>query len=294
MIAKPETRKGEQDMLRKRALVRVLACALLAIGTWGQDVLVAGEATAGAEAKPEDIRPDIAKFKGFLVGEIVSVSDTGVVLKVRSVTIVEGSQAANPTRLLGREVPVEFATEKDKDGKEQPAKWLADTVRVAQKGVWLGGFGALGAPNQMVITNIGGMGREGVATATVVVGGGAVGVAGGAGEAGQGNAARVGGRIAIGGPDGAQIEVALPEDEGGAARPDEKGKKQAPRLLARVQADEKGTLVTDRVAPGTQVGHEWDTMPKVRMIGVPAPPPQPPEAPQPPQLPGQGRKESDF
>lgn len=267
-------------MLRKRSLLRVLMGIVITSGAWGWDALAADAAKAGAEAKPEDVRPDIAKFKGFLVGEIVSVSDTGVVLKVKSVTIVEGSQATNPARLIGREIPVQFATEKGKDGKEQPVKWLVDTVKAAQRMGGLAGLGVFTMPNEMVITNIGGAGKEGGATTTTIVMGGAhVAVAAGAGGVAEpGKAARTGGRITIGGPDGAQIEVPLPGDAG-VVRPDEKDKKQAPRILVRVQADEKGTLVMDRAVPGAQPGHEWDSMPKIRLLNVPEV--QPPQRPEP-------------
>lgn len=260
-------------MSRTRSFVRSLASLVLAGGVWTCAGAVAADATpppAGpAAAKTEDLRADLARFKGFLLGEIASVSDTGVVLRVKSVTVVEGSQAANPARLLGREMPIQFATEKDKEGKDKPIKSLADTARAAQKMGWLSGFGAFAMPTEMVITDLGEKGQAAAATSMVIVGGTHTTVTAVAGGPGQG-AAHVEGKIAVGGPDGAQIEIPLPAPEG-AAEGKEKDKKQAPRLLARVQADEQGTLVADRVAPGRQPGHEWDAMPRIRIVPAPGP-----------------------
>jgi hypothetical protein len=253
--------------------------ALVSVGLMGGWAAFAAE-----EAKPQDIRPDIAKFKGFLAGEIVSASDTGLVLKIKSVTMVEGSQAANPGVLLGRDVPIQFAMEKDKDGQEKPAKWLADAVKAIQKSKWLGRFGALGTPGEMIITDAGAGGQAG--GAMVVMQGTGVAVTAG-GQGGQG-VPQVQGKISIGGPDGAQIEVPLPGvgpgDDEDAGRPGDKGQKQeakdVPRLLVRVQADDKGTLVLDRVMPGAPTGHDWRAIPKVRLVTPkvlqPAAPPKPP------------------
>jgi hypothetical protein len=226
----------------------------------------------------QDVRPDVAKFKGFLGGELVSSSDTGLVLKVKSVTVVEGSQAKNPCALVGKQISLQFATEKDAAGKAQPAKWLADASRAIQKMPWLGGLGGFAMPNQMVL-NLG-EGGGAVTATTVVVGGGTVTFGEAGGPQQQMMAPRVHGRVAIGGPDGGNVELLMPEndDEADAGKEAEPAPaKRLPRLLVRAQADEKGTLVMDRLVPGSQTGHEWGAMPKVRVQAPPkAVPPTPP------------------
>jgi len=268
-------------MKKSLALVWVVAGLALAWG-WsaraGETKATPAQPAAKANEATEDVRADIAKFKGFLGGELVSTSDTGLVLKVNSVTIVEGSQAKNPSALVGKPVALQFAAEKDAAGQARPAQWLADTARSVEKMKWLGGFGAFATPNQMVL-NLGDAAGGGAMTATtVVLAGGTLTVGGAGGPQQQMTAQRAHGRIAIGGPDGGNVELLLPEigeDEAeAAAEAAQDPAKRLPRLLVRAQADEKGTLVMDRMVPGSQTGHEWGAIPKIRVQAPPKAEPQ--------------------
>ena len=234
-------------MLRRQVLVRVLAGAVLVSGAWGQDVVTAGEAkalrdrpAAAAAEKPEpEAKPDLVEalkgFKGFLVGELVKTGDEGIVLLVRAVTLVEGSQAANPGVLLGLEAPVQFATEKDDEGNDRPDPGLVKTAKRLQQMPPVA-FGGLGG-NAVVVMDMGQPGQQAAAV--------------------TGTAHLRSMRI-----NGAEIELGGdPEQE----EPDRKPK--GPTITARVRADEDGKLVMDRVMPGSTPGHTWAAMPRLRFAG---------------------------
>ena len=102
-------------MNRRQVWVAVVASVVLACGAWMPNLALAAEAPEPAKApapKPEEVQEAVKGFRGFLVGHVVSHNDTGIVLKVKAVTLIEGCQAKNPGILLGLETPVKLATEK--------------------------------------------------------------------------------------------------------------------------------------------------------------------------------------
>ena len=140
----------------------ILALGLAALVGW--TVASAAEekppAAAPAAAKPEPLTPEqlreaLAGFKGFLAGEVVARRDTGLVLFVRSITLVEGNRAQNPGLLLSREAPVEYATEKDEKGDVQPRKSLVSLMERIEKLPAIA-FGVPGGGNIMIMMGDGG------------------------------------------------------------------------------------------------------------------------------------------
>jgi len=214
------------------------AVAVVACIAWA---LAAGAAEKEPEAaKPgaDELREALAGFRGFLVGQLVATNDEGLVLRVQAVTLVEGCTAKNPGILLGTEAPVQFATEKGEDGKERPAKWLVDTAKQLHKLPAIA-FGGFGGEDAVITMNVGGGGNA--ATTAVAV-----------------TTQRMTMRI-----DGAEVQ---PD-----AKDDAKGKPKGPTITGRVQADEKGALVLDRVVPGSAPGATWTAIPRLQMGGVAIP-----------------------
>jgi ferric-dicitrate binding protein FerR (iron transport regulator) len=243
-IVQLDDQEGELPMLRRQALVRVLAGVVLVSGAWGEDVLRAAEekrivpaaepqaAPAAKEDDAEALKAALKGFRGYLVGQVIERTDTGMVLLVRSVTLVEGCTAEKPGLVLGRETPVRYATEKGEDGKERPVQELVDAVRHIER-MPAFAFGGMGGANAVVIMDADGGGDPGNAvkmmTRTMTM--------------------RINGQ-----------EIRIGGEDGDGQKPEPKG----PLATARILADEQGNLVMDRVMPGGQAYATWDGMPKLR------------------------------
>jgi len=260
----------------------ILALGLAALVGW--TVASAAEekppAAAPAAAKPEPLTPEqlreaLAGFKGFLAGEVVARRDTGLVLFVRSITLVEGNRAQNPGLLLSREAPVEYATEKDEKGDVQPRKSLVSLMERIEKLPAIA-FGVPGGGNIMIM-----MGDGGDAVGGAVVAEGHAEVH--AGRIIRGGALRLemnGQRIQIGGePDDAK-------DAPGAEKPD---KPRGPAATLRVLAQDDGTLVMDRALPGMQPAATWNGMAVLHRGQMEAAPDQPKEPPKEEKAPKKGQ-----
>ncbi len=213
-----------------RTLVRV---ALGLVVGWA-GVLVAAQEKPAAPT-PEQLREALKGFKGFIAGDVVKREKAGVVLFVRSLTLVEGNTARNAGVALGQELAVRYTTEKDERGIERPRKALTSLMQNLEK-----------FPVFMLGGPLGGN--------VMIMGDGGVAVAGAAGGGDQGGVVRMevnGARIQLGGD---------PDEER------EKEKAAPPRgplVTLRVKAQEDGTLVADRAVPGMQPAATWHGMPKV-------------------------------
>jgi len=251
-IVRLDEPKGDTPMLNRQAFVKVFAGAVLVSGAWGQDVLRAAEEkriapAAEAPAAPEKKDAEDAAaarkaalkgFRGFIVGHVVDKSDTGVTFKVKAITLLEGCTAEKPGILLGQKTPIVYVTEKDEQGNEVPAKRLADAVAHIEKMPAIA-FGGMGGGNAVVVMGGGDEGMAlpfvgGVATTTMTM------------------------RI-----DGAEIQI------GGGKNPQDPDARK-PAATARVQADEEGNLIVDRIMPGGQTYAAWDAMPMLRFAKKPA------------------------
>ncbi|NQT86266.1 FecR domain-containing protein, partial [bacterium] len=163
-IVQLDAPKGETPMLRRQALVRVLTGVVLVSGAWGQDTLTAAEEkriapaigapAAPVEKKAEDEAAErkaaLKGFRGFIVGHVVGKTDTGVTLKVKAVTLIEGCTAEKPGLLLGKETPIVYALEKDEAGKDAPAKRLVGAVDHIEK-MPAFAFGGFGGGNAVIV-----------------------------------------------------------------------------------------------------------------------------------------------
>jgi hypothetical protein len=207
-------------------------------------VLGAGSLWAGEQAAPkkeavtvEQLREALKGFKGFLAGDVVKREKTGAVLYVRSITLVEGSQAKAAGLALGQEVPVQYATEKDEKGNERPKKALTGLMQNLEKfPVFM--LGGPGGGNVMITMGDGGGG--GVQAQGIVVQGGAV-------------------KMEV---NGAQVQLGGDAEEGKGNEKIEPPK--GPAATLRVLAAADGTLVADRVAPGMQPAATWGGLPNVQ------------------------------
>ncbi|MFW6108763.1 MAG: hypothetical protein ACOC8D_03005 [bacterium] len=224
-------------MMRTPWVVWMVAAAMMLAS--GRALAAEAEKAAAAAAAQPDLAGALAGFRGFLVGELIESREKDATLFVRAVTIIEGSEATNPGLLVGRETPVAFATEENDDGDEQPVPGLVRAVEHIGRmpAVHFGGLGG----NAVVITQEPWRG------------------AGGAGRNVQLKAHRMvmrvnGGEVRIGGgPDDDEAD-----DEEPAREP------KGPLMTARVRAGDDGTLVMDRVAPGSTPAHTWRGMPEFR------------------------------
>lgn len=258
--------RREHDALR-------LGLGLLLIGLLGGVPVAAGEEKPAPKEPPaltpEQLHEALAGFKGFLAGDVVKREKTGAVLFVRSVTIVEGSQAKNPALLLGREAPVDYATEKDEKGAERPMKALVGLMQRLEKLP----FFALGGPgggNMVIALDDGGAGA----------------VAGGANVQVHGVTLKATTmRMEV---NGQQIEIGGDDAEKGAGKA---AKPKGPAATLRVKAAADGKLVSDRALPGLQPAATWDGMAKLQFAGVEeaAEPQEAPKEEKPP-----ARKDAQF
>ena len=233
-------------MAWKSALV-ALAIAALGLGS-----------AAAAEEKPANATPDqlveaLKGFKGFLAGDVVDRKDTGIVLFVRSITLVEGSQAKNPGILLSREATVQYATEKDEKGNERPMKSLVSLMARLEK-LPVFTFGGAGGGNVMIGVDDGAGAGVNIQRMTI--------------KATTVQMEMNGQRIKVGG------------DEEKGARKVEKPK--GPAATVRVTAGGDGKLVADRGVPGLQPAATWDGMARVEFEDIkPAGEPQKKEGKEP-------------
>jgi len=217
-------------MVRKQKIFGVLVVLCLAAGPL---LALGAEPAADADA----LKAAVKGFRGFLVGSLVKHDEAGAVLRVKAVTIIEGNAAKNPGILIGREAPVRFITEKDEEGKERPAAWLARVVaRIEQMPAIA--FGGFGGGNAVVVMDVDD-GKQG------------------------------------GGPKGGHVKVTAHRmtmtmrgqkmvigGRGGDA--DDAAEDQPPTITARVCTDDEGTLIMDRAMPGSQPGDSWDAIPTLK------------------------------
>lgn len=213
-------------MLTHLAIAAALASAALAAEP--------PEGKQQAQAEEQALREAVKGFRGFLLGQVVAQDDEGLVLYVQAVTLVEGCEAADPGVLLGRETAVRLATEEDEEGHERPVPWLARAARHIGKMPVIA-FGGLGGGNAMVTVNVGP-----------------------GGDAPRAAGVRMARRTVTMRIDGQEIRV-----QGGDEEPEEKPR--GPAATVRVQADEEGALVMDRIMPGSHAAGTWDAMPTLRV-----------------------------
>ena len=234
-------------MPSKAPVLRMLGIALC---MWlaGEGAVVAGEDKPPAPTA-EQLREALKGFRGYLAGDVVARDGAGLVLLVRSVTLVEGSQARNPGLLLGRETPIRYATEKDEQGKERPMKSLVELMTRLEK-LPTFAFGGMGGGDVVIALGDGGG----------AVGGGAdVQIHRMTVKAATMRMEMNGQRIQIEGDEPAAQPAARHE------------KPRGPAATLRVQATDDGSLVADRALPGMQPAATWDGMAKLRIEAVEGP-----------------------
>lgn len=239
--------------MRYVRLFPAVICLVLSVAAVHTQDAAAAEKPPAPVIEGEALRAAMKGFRGFLVGEVVEKKQTGIILHVRAITLIKGCTAKNPSAALGKDAPVQYAVEKDEKGEPRPIPSLVRAVEHIGK---------------LPVVAFGGPGHN----ATVTVG------AGGKGRAvramTQRITMRVGGqKIQFGGNEG-EHEVEEPEEPRG------------PLATTRVQADEEGNLVMDRVMPGAQAAATWNGMPKFQVTEDPEPKKQPP--------PKKAQGETDF
>lgn len=227
-----------------RHLVAAAVCVIL--GGLG---LAAGEAARPPEATPQQLADALKGFRGFLVGDVVERNDTGATLLVRSVTLVQGNQAKNPAILMGRLAAVRYATEKDAQGNERPAKALVTLMQQLEK-LPVFAFGGAGGGNVMI---------------TMGEGGGAI--AGGNVQMQRMimKAARMQMNI-----NGMELKLDGGDDDEAEEGAADAAKPKGPVATLRVKAAPDGTLIADRAMPGMQPSATWGGMPKVQFADAQA------------------------
>ena len=243
-------------MLHGQTLLRALAGAALISGAWGQEIVQAGKkgvVPAAVEAKPakppaakeaeapppEEIKAALKGFRGFIVGEIVGKSKTGIVLRIRAITLLKGCTAPNPSLALGQTTPVLYVTEKDGAGNQAPAENLLEAIeRIEQMPAFaLGGFGG---ENAVVFMHWGQ--KQGLRWAARTE------------------------KTVIRDPD---VRVGGRDEDDDDADDDEKDKAKTPVVTARILANDDGDLVMDRVMPGGQSYATWNGVPTLHFAGAP-------------------------
>jgi hypothetical protein len=226
---------------------------LCATAVHAQDAAAAEEPPAPV-IEGEALRAAMKGFRGFLVGEVVEKKQTGIMLHVRAITLIKGCTARNPSAVVGKDAPVQYAVEKDEEGQERPIPSLVRAIEHIDK---------------LPVVAFGGPGHN----ATVTVG------AGGKGQAVRAMTQRITMRVGE-----QKIQFGGNEDDEGEAEEDEEPR--GPVATARVQADEDGNLVMDRVMPGAHGAATWNGMPRFQVAEEPEP-----EKPKPPK---KAKGETDF
>jgi hypothetical protein len=114
-------------MLSRQVLVRAFVAAVLTAGSPTARIAQGGEKKV-APVPPEQVKAALKGFRGFLVGETTGKTETGIVLRIQSMTLLKGCKAANPALAIGQAVPVLYDTVVANEGDEAPNGRLLKSI----------------------------------------------------------------------------------------------------------------------------------------------------------------------